>query len=238
MANTITAVGSAINTETTSGNTISVSPASVGNCLVVWGFASDTSAHFFSAISGGGVTAWTAIQSTTSYFSQYALAMWFGKVTAAGSATITLTQSGTFANDSWITVQEFTVGSSGAVWAIDGTQSATKSNGTASSSVTYPTLTPSGTLRMYVGGGMGLGSPALTTGQTSGYTVAAFSSSYPPVAMYNPSVANSAQSPVTAQTSSAQSSTMGALITGTIPAPAVGHPNYLLNVAMRRAALR
>jgi hypothetical protein len=138
-----------------------------------------------------------------------------GKVTTTGSATITITSStGSWPGSNGLYAQEFTcVGvSSMTVWAVDGTQTGTKTNGT-NTNITFPTLTPGGVLRAYIGPGYA-GGTGQTTGGTSGYTVQIDSVNHNPF-IYNANV-STAQTPVSIQTSST-SDAMGMLITATNP---------------------
>lgn len=177
--------------------------SAVGNCLVVWtASVTDGSSHY-TGLSGGGVGSWTRIASQVSVTvgtDIWNLSMWFGKVTNPGFNTLSLTTSGSYNADfySWIGAQEFALVGGGAatVWGLDGTQQGTRTG--SASPILYPTLTPSGTNRLYVGGQIAVGTP-LGTGQTAGYTLN--TAAYPMLtgALFNTPIANSAQSPSTTQ---------------------------------------
>ena len=108
---TISAVGSPY---TGSGTTLAVSPATVGDILVLV-ITNDVAETTASAVSGGGVTTWTKQSysydgGTTACFAE----IWTGVVTTSGAATITVTITGS----PWLACQEFSQGSSG--WVVVG----------------------------------------------------------------------------------------------------------------------
>lgn len=219
MADVISTVGTFKTATSTSAavTSLAVSPASVGNCLVVWAYGSSTSSLHYTGISGGGVTTWTLIESLGTGFP--AVFMWFGPVTTAGSSTITFTDSGTLNLGSWVAAQEFGTagGSALTVWTIDGTQIGTKSNAS-STTMTYPTLTPGGPNRLYAGSSAP-GQTASGTGQTAGYTIQLGGgvAAGTVTALWDSSVANSAQTPTSLQSPASTSTTMAGLITATNP---------------------
>ena len=116
--------------------TLADSPTNVGDLLVFYSKAANNIT--VSSISGGGVTTWSK---TTSAYSTNAgeMEMWRGVVTAAGAGTITVTYSGAEGANELVT-QEFTMHSANSTWAID--NSGNTYNTTTSTTVNYPSLTP------------------------------------------------------------------------------------------------
>ncbi len=205
----ISAVGSAASNVQTSANTtttVAVSPTAVGNILL-WAAGMTTVVSMtVSTVSGGGVTTWTKIanqpNSTTAE-----VELWWGVVTATGSANITCTVSnGSFMQSMASIAQEFT---GGPVWSLDGTASGLTN--TSSTTITYPTQTPADTGRAYFGASLTGGTPN-TTGQTSGYTVIKTSATSGLTLFYNPAVAVSAQSPTATSTGASTSASVGSLM--------------------------
>jgi hypothetical protein len=218
----ISAVGTLASGGFTTGKTTqAITPVTKGDLLVlgVWD-ATSSGAPNVSAVSGGGVTTWSQVlasaQFTTPPVTQRG-AMWMGQVTATGSATVTITSSsGSWPGQNGLYLQEFTcVGvSSQTVWAIDGSQTGTKSNTTSSPNITFPTLTPSGLWRAYIGAGYA-GGTGQTTGGTAGYTVQVDSVNHNPF-IYNGNV-STAQTPLSTMTATNTSQGMGILVTATNP---------------------
>lgn len=225
MVNPISAVGTLKSTGFASGNnTLAVAPAALGNLLVLatW-ITTSSGAPTVSAVSGGGCPAsgsglfgaWTRILASTQFTTPPATQrgdIWIGTATATGSSTITTTSSsGTWPGTNGLFSQEFTSGGGqGTVWAADGSGS-TKTNAT-STTITFPTLTPAGPNRIYLGPGYA-GGTGSTSGGTAGYTVQLDANHNPFI--YNTSV-STVQSPTSVQTSST-SDAMGILITATNP---------------------
>lgn len=211
MSNPITPVGPFYSAAGTDLTHLAVTPAAVGDCLVVWACMDYfQGAPHYSAVSGGGVTTWTRVASEIAFLGTWLhLDMWFGTVTTAGAATVSFATSGAHADaaSSWLAAQEF---SGGTVWAVDGTQSGVRSNTVNSTTIGYPALTPGGANRLYVGGQMCLYVPS-ATGQTPGYTTQIVSGNVVGC-LWNASV-GTPQSPATKQASAGPSVTMGALIT-------------------------
>lgn len=202
--------------------TQAVTTVTLGGLLVlgVWNSTS-SGTPTVSAVSGGGVTTWTQVLTSTQFTTPPATqrgAVWMGQITTTGAGTVTITSStGSFPGTNGLYLQEFTcVGvTPSTVWAVDGTQTGTKANTTASTSITFPTLTPGGQFRAYIGPGYAGGTGSITGG-TAGYTVQVDSTNHNPF-IYNGNVFT-AQSPVSIQTSST-SEAMGILVTATNPMP-------------------
>lgn len=215
----ISAVGTfATNFSSTGGTTLPVSPTTVGDLMVVWANIETTGGGpTWTGVSGGGVSTWTQITTGVSLtgVTGFSASLWFGTITTTGSSTLTFTGS-TAPGGSTVTIfgaQQFTAGlGTNTLWAIDGTQSAVKNNTTNSTTVTFPTLTPGGSGRLYVGNMMAYGT--LTT-ITSGYTLKIFTASFPNNGgIWNASV-STVQTPTSHQSISDPSNTIGGLIVAT-----------------------
>lgn len=209
--------------------TLSVTPSAVGALMILATSAGSNTAN--SAVSGGGCPAsgsgtagaWHLIAGPVSSTTPWLTELWMGVVTTAGAATITITNTSSGTNR--LNCKEFTAGGgAGTRWTQDGA-GGTKTNTTATV-VTFPTLTPSGPNRLYVG--FGLNGTGQTTGATAGYTVELDPGTNPYIR--NPSVA-SAQTPTTV-TSSSPSVAVAALIKADNPFT----PQYS-NVGIRRSSL-
>jgi RHS repeat-associated protein len=158
------------------------------------------------SVSGGGAS-WQQI-ATLSY--GYETEMWLGTVTATGSSTITVTFASSVASTGVeLDAQEYTASTgTSTTWAID--QEGTLKNTASSTTVTYPTLAPSGTGELYVGFA---NSPQWAdSGSTSGFTYD--DTDWGDLFIYDPSVSAS-ESPTGTQDASGMSGTIGALLSAT-----------------------
>ena len=119
-----------------------------------------------SSISGGGVSTWTkAVQFDGSISSD--VEIWYGKVTTTGSSTISFTWSGSVSSHTMeYGAQEFTAGlGSSTVWSVDHTGT---TNGASSTTVPFPSLTPTGSGELYFGYAVAYNTAS--AGSTSGFT--------------------------------------------------------------------
>jgi hypothetical protein len=209
-ANQVTSVDiNYVNSWKTNGNgvtTLSVSPASLNNLMVF--FSSPRGAGSISTVSGGGVSTWSKITSTTagSGADTSSIDMWKGVVTSTGSSTITVTFSGSAGNPNELAAMEFTTGSTSGSWVVDASN--TQYNSSTSTNVTFPNLTPQSSRDLYVG--YTAGGANITGVSTAGFTRITGSLSNRS-GIYNTSVSSSIQ-PVATQASAATSITVGALI--------------------------
>jgi hypothetical protein len=227
----ISVVGALTHAESQTVRTISVNPTAIGN-LVWLGIAveSITTTTMPTAVSGGhcvglpGSGTWTLITSIRGPGSggNLQLSMWAGVATATGAINATVT---TTANTStWvdITAQQLTCASVGALtaWSVDGA-GASQINNTASTTVTWPSLTPGNSGSGYFGWAWINAGAATTSGQTAGYTalIDPLNSGF----IYNTSVSG-VQSPTSACTPAAKSTTMSTLFTAVNP----GSPSQFL----------
>ena len=102
-----------------------------------------------SSVSGGGVTTWNKAAGFDGYLNADE-EIWYGKVTSTGSSTVTVAWSGSVSGLSTeYTAQEFnTALGSGTNWSVDKTGTL---NNSSSSTVTYPSLSPSTAGELYFG---------------------------------------------------------------------------------------
>ncbi len=161
----ISAVGTLTSQTGTALTTLAVSPKTVGDVLVVFAEVG-TTGHTVSSVSGGGVATWTKAVAFTGT-GGVDTEIWFGKVTTAGSSTITFSWSSSIAGfDAEYGAQEFSssLGAS-TVWAADKTGT---SNGASSTTVPFPSLTPTSSPELYFG--YAEVANAATGGSTPGFT--------------------------------------------------------------------
>jgi RHS repeat-associated protein len=174
-------------------------------------FAADTSTGVtVSSLSGGGVTTWTKATGFTGSpgFDQE---LWYGKVTTPGASIITPTWSGSIAGrEVEYATQEFSSASgSSTTWAVD--HSGTQDNPTSSTTITYPSLSPTGSGELYFGFALDL---ADTGGSTTGFTYASTNDSNQ--VTYDTNVSSpSAYQPTGTQTPASNSSAVAAVLTAT-----------------------
>jgi RHS repeat-associated protein len=202
---TISALGTLAQSDGTGNTTLSVDPQHVGDALVLSTMAQNPYVSI-TAVSGGGAT-WQPI---TSLSYGYETEMWLGTVTATGSSTITVTFSSSVASTGVeLDAQEYT-SSTGAstTWGIDKT--GYLKNTTSSSTLTYPTLAPTGTGEVYVG--FANAPEWAESGATTGFTYV--TSDWGDQLIYDPSVSAS-ESPTGTQYAASTSGTIGALLTAT-----------------------
>lgn len=228
MADTISASGSFVSATGTSLVTLSVNPTAVGDAFMFT--TSYIASATLSSVSGGGCTTWTKLVGAfTAYSGSAKLDLWMGVVTATGSSTITISGTG-LTNTQRLCAQQFTSGGgSGTTWAQDGS-GGTKTNAS-SATITFPTMTPGGSNRLFMGYGL-VANSASAGSQTAGYTLDLDPGSNP--FMFNPSV-STAQTPTCTQTAGL-SGTIAALVTATNPV--TFRPQILMpyRAAVQRAA--
>lgn len=222
-----TAVGTAVSTNATTGQaTVSVVTTNVGDLVTMFTVVGATSPSV-TGMTGGGCGTWQQIG--TPGVSATTLQMWYGTVATAGTANATLTFSGAIGSTQLVySRQEFTAGlGSATIWAVDASSQLLNS---ASTTVTYPTLTPSSGTDLYAG--FSQASSTATSGSTAGYTYQTTSSSFERL-VYNLAV-SAASHPVSTQASALASLSVAALFTATLP---TGKPRMLMvNQAVNRAS--
>ena len=139
--------------------------------------------------------------------------IWYGKVTSTGSSTVTFTWSGTTtAHVLEYGAQEFSAGLGAAtVWATDKTGTL---DGASSTSVPFPSLTPSGSGELYFGYSAvaGTASAGTTSGFTYGVTAEANA------VAYDTNVSGTV-APTATQSPAGTSSSVGVLLSASSGAP-------------------
>ena len=205
-AGSISAAGPLISQISAGGGTLSVSPLNVGDAWVLAVRVSNSSINVSSITGGGAGDKWTKLAQVSDAVQNWDVEEWLGPISRTGSHTLTVlfsrALSGTRVE---LNVQEFTNGSGAStVWSEDVGASAT--NDTASSTITFPTLTPTSGSELYVG--FDRASSDASAGATPGFTheIATSHNLY----IYDPDVSSSV-SP-TASQQSGLSVTTGALL--------------------------
>jgi hypothetical protein len=210
----ITAVGTIKGATGTAISTFSLTPTTVGNCFPLAIAIYQSAAITVTSVTGGGCTwAFAGRYADTSNISKREL--WIGTVTSAGSAsTVTVVYSGSVTGDSIeLDCQEFTNGTgAGTTWTLDGSVAGTTN--TASTSCTFPTLTPSGAGELYFGHWF-TSSSTINSSPTSGYATA--KDAFTDGIIYNPACSASAQSPTGTISTSNASYTIAMLVIATAP---------------------
>jgi hypothetical protein len=211
----------------TANTTATLVPSTIGNCMfVVTRCKSQTVG--IASMSGGGCAVWDHV-GTFSFASGGGSAetidFWVGVVTTTGSQTLTLTGTASLAAISLTTVwQQFTVSGVAANTSWVAELAASLSN-VASTNITYPTLTPNGPNRLYLGFAEPNGAPN-TTGATAGYTAqkdANASTADQGQLITNPTLTSGvAAAPVGTQGTSATSIACAVLLRATNPDTTVG----------------
>lgn len=210
---TISAVGSLFSATGSGLTTLNVSPTAVGDCLVLAvtiNFAADS----VTSVSGGGVASWTLIAGpyTVSTNPPSYQELWLGTVTATGPATITVAHS--LSVTTTLDAQQFH-NTAGGAWGLDGSQAGVQGNTISSTTVTYPTLTPSAGGELYVGHAF-CPSSSSYSGVTSGFTSHTDAGGDP----FIYGVVSATASPSETQNVSGLSYAIAALITGSAVTPA------------------
>ncbi len=202
---TISAVGSLANTISAGNSSLSVSPVTVGDVMML-AVEVGTSAVSVTKVSGGGAN-WRRIQAFPDASANRSVEIWAGAIAATGSSTISLTYSGSVSGiNIELAAQEFSAGlGSPTVWAYDA--SGVVSN-PSSSTITFPTLTPSGSGELYFGYARAANTAG--AGSTSGFSYDVTVNSN--LVTYDASV-SSAVSPTGTQSPAGPSSAVGVLMT-------------------------
>jgi IPT/TIG domain len=140
----------------------------VGDVWVL-GAKINSSSVTVSSISGGGPTTWTKLVGDYDSSRGRDTELWMGTITSTSSSTITVSYSGSVSGDSVdLDAQEFTNGTgSSTTWTKD--VAGYSQNDSSTTTVTYPSLTSSGTGELYVGFARLAGAEGGTV-STSGFT--------------------------------------------------------------------
>lgn len=223
MTNAITLSGVVGTDAFTTANTsiTGMSPTTIGNCMfVVTRVQSQTVG--IASMSGGGCAVWDHVgtfSSASGGGTAETIDFWVGVVTTTGAQTLTLTGTASIASLQASAIwQQFTVSGVAANTSWVAELAATVSN-SASTNITYPTLTPAGANRLYLGFAEPNGTPN-TTGATAGYTAQVDTNvvANRGQLITNPTLTSGvAESPVGTQTTSATSIACAVLLVATNP---------------------
>jgi RHS repeat-associated protein len=206
---TISAVGSLQQADGTGTSSLSVDPVNGGDAFVL-AIKVASSSVTVASVTGGGAT-WQHLTSESS--SSRDVELWMGTITTTGSSTISVSYSGSVASDSIeLDAQEYTNGTgSTTAWSKD--VAGGLSNTSSSTTVTFPTLTPSSPAELYVG--YARMDYTGSAGSTSGFTYDVTSPNLD-LYIYNSNVSSSV-SPTGDQATAGTSLAVGALITASVP---------------------
>ena len=199
--------------------TLAVSATAIGNVLLL-AVRVFSGSETVTSVSGGGVTTWTCIagpEVDTYPSANSNREIWMGRVTATGSATITVTYSATPSVLTELMAQEFssTLGAS-ASWALVGTEWDLL-NSASTTAPLFPSLTATASGQLYFG--HMTFEQSGSAGSTSGFTYVDAPHGGNKVA-YNPNVSAGAVQPNAAQTPASTAHAIAALITDASgPAP-------------------
>ena len=199
----ISAVGALVQTQGLGISTLSVSPQNAGDALVL-SVGVFTTGITVSSVSGGGAT-WQRLTNTGSSAD---VELWLGTVTSTGPASISLTYSSASVASHYVDldVQEYTNGTGPlTTWSSDVVGSTNNSSST--TSVVFPTLTPSATHELYVG--FGSLDNSGSAGSSSGFTY--LTNSWGNLYIYDPDV-SSVVSPTGVQSPAGVFDAVGALL--------------------------
>lgn len=148
----ITADGTLVQAGSTGQSTLSVTPAAVGNAIL-FGTVISSPTVSVSTVTGGSCT-WSRIVSPVTDTTMAAtIDLWLGTATATATANIVVTGTASIAAlNNQLTAQGFSSGlGSTTVWAVDNGQASGADVTTSSTTLTYPSLTPTGSGRLYFG---------------------------------------------------------------------------------------
>ncbi len=208
-----TLVGSAVTD--TGVKTLVMSPASVGNAIVLYVKIPD-GVHVVTSVVDTKGASWQRVADpeVDGNSTPHTHEVWLGTVTATGSTTITVTNSGGTFMD--LDGQEASSGlGTSTAWSRDGVQQVLASNNILTTLVSYPSLTPA-TSAWYVGHAR---CPLASSysGTTAGYTATTDANGNQ---FINNPVVSAAASPTTNANVATQSYCLGVLIKATASTPA------------------
>ncbi len=194
---TISSVGS-LAYASGSATTLSVSPKGVGDLMTL---VVSVTGGPVSSVSGGGVTTWSKDIAKVGNQEGNDNEIWWGVVSATGASTVTVAFGGSHSDDE-LMAQEYSAGA-GATWSAG----ANGSTSSTTSTVTFPSLTPSGSGELYLGFAQVDGSGEAGSTPGFSYTITSAEGS---VLCWDTNV-SSATSPTATQTGSGSDS-VGALL--------------------------
>ena len=204
----ISAVGGLANVQGSGVSSLSVSPKTQGDALVLSVKVSSATATVTS-VSGGGATNWSRLvsfQDNASAVIDHDLELWLGTVSTTGTSSITVNfSSSVSSNDIELAAQEFTAGlGSSTLWTKD---AAAGQSNASSKTIASPPLTPTETGELYFSYSRSPGS--VLAGSTSGFTYDQTADGN--MVLFDPSV-SSHVAPTSTQSPANTSAAVGALI--------------------------
>jgi hypothetical protein len=205
----ISASGSFIQSADSDGiSTLSFTPAKVGDIVVLSLQCASSTIHATAVAAGGGFG--TFVKAEQASNSTDDAEIWYAPVTSSGTAeTITVTWSGSVsAVLCQITGQEFTMTGGTNTWTL--TANGNASSGSNSTTVTFPTLSPTAAGQLYYGVGV-VSETASTTGLTAGYSGTVLGTSGN-IVIWNPNCTSASQTPACTQAPTGTYLTVGAVI--------------------------
>ncbi|MGA2521839.1 MAG: IPT/TIG domain-containing protein, partial [Acidimicrobiales bacterium] len=197
--------------------TLAVSPAHIGDVLVL-GVKVSSPTITASSVAGGGASGWTRLIQHTDTSNGVDTELWVGPIATTGSATVTVTfSSAVTTTGTELVAQEFSSGLSSPTWSLDTAAGQTDASST---TVAFPSLTPAKTGELYVGYAWVLqeGEAGSTGGVT--YDIVPTSAD---VYLYDTGV-NAALAPSASQTPAGTADAVGALLQAagsSAPAPTI-----------------
>jgi hypothetical protein len=164
----ISAVGPLISQASDGGTTLSASPLAVGDTWVLAVRVPNASIKVSSISGGGAGSRWTKLARVSDSIQKDDVEEWLGPISKTGSTGVTVHFSRSVLGSTVeLSAQEFTNGTGAStVWADDTGTGAV--NDTASSTISYPTLTPATSGELYVG--FSQASSRSSFGTTAGFT--------------------------------------------------------------------
>jgi hypothetical protein len=194
--------------------TLAVGAPDTGHTLVLVVRAASASVTATS-VSGGLVSTWSQATGFTDTLTASRVDIFYGTVTGSGSATATVTFSGSVATTSTeICAQEFASSVPNTAWLIGAAGAKTNGTGT---TLTFPTLTAGISGQLYFG--YAYVANNAVAGATAGYTYNVTTSNN--LVVFNPA-ANGPTTPSAAQSPSGNWTTVGVVLGEVAPAPAPG----------------
>ena len=200
----ISVVGGLADLQGNGVSSLPISPANLGDALVLSVKVSSATATVTS-VTGGGVTSWTKLVSFQDNTS-HDVELWLGTVSATGTSSITVGFSASVSSSNVeLTAQEFTAGlGPSTLWTKD---VAAGQNNASSTTIAFPPLTPTGAGELYAGYSRSPGEEY--AGSTSGFTYHQTADGN--MVLFDPSV-SSAVAPTATQSPAGISAAVGALI--------------------------
>lgn len=196
----------------TQNSSIAFTSLSPGDLIVaVLGGGDGSAAALATAVGSGGSTGWVQLVASNAVFQSPGfgggVGLWMGQVVTAGADTLNATFAAAHSSTTYINCMQFTTGQgAGTIWTPDHTGSQQNASST---TIAWPSLTPTGTGELYIGGSVFANTH--NGGATAGYTYK--DDTVGNVDLYNPAI-SAVTAPTATQNSASTSGTVGALIRG------------------------